>query len=209
MRNLIQALLFFFLLIFCENIAGKNVKDSQVVKKSQDYYVKVVGITDGDTFTGLTDSKQQIKIRIYGIDAPEKNQAFGTRSKQYLANLIFGKQVRITPQLTKKGRPKRSWDRFVAWVYTSDGKDVSAEMLKAGMAWRFKKYDSTPEYAKYEAEARKARIGLWIDKKPVAPWNFRRKKKQNFIHSVNNSFGIDNNSLSNFICFFSPLPPVT
>jgi endonuclease YncB( thermonuclease family) len=176
MRNLIQALLILFLLIFCENIAGKNVKDNQVVKQSQDYYVKVVGITDGDTFNGLTSDKQLLKIRIYGIDAPEKNQAFGTRSKQYLSNLIFGKQICIKFQLTKKGKHKRSWDRYIAWAYTPDGKDVSAEMLKAGMAWHYKKYDSMQEEAKLENGARKAKIGLWVDKNPVAPWNFRKKK---------------------------------
>jgi len=177
MKNIIPILLIALLSIFCEHITGKNVKDNQVVKQSQAYFVKVVGITDGDTFTGLTDDKQIVKIRIYGIDAPEKNQAFGSRSKQYLSSLIFGKQVRIHLQLTKRGKPKRSWDRFVAWVYTSDGKDVSAEMLKAGMAWHYKKYDSTPEYANYEIKAKKARVGLWVDKNPVAPWNFRRRKK--------------------------------
>jgi len=181
MKRITSVFLIFLLSIFIGHVAGRNTYDNQVANtapiKSQAYYVKVVGITDGDTFTGLTDSKQQMKIRIYGIDAPEKNQAFGTRSKQYLSNLIFRKQVRITLQLTKRGKPKRSWDRFVAWVYTSDDKDVSAEMLKAGMAWHFKKYDSTPEYAKFEADARNAQLGLWIDKNPVAPWNFRRKKK--------------------------------
>jgi len=174
MKKTVSVLLILLSLISCEQIFGKDVKD-KVVKESQDYYVKVVGITDGDTFTGLTDDKQQMKIRIYGIDAPEKNQAFGTRSKQYLSNLIFGKQICIKFQLTKRGKPKRSWDRYVALVYTSDGKDVSAEMLKAGMAWHFKKYDSTPEYAKCEADARNAQLGLWIDKNPIAPWNFRRK----------------------------------
>jgi len=175
--NLISILLLLLLFTPFGQIDGKNPEDNQVVKKSKDYFVKVVGITDGDTFQGLTDNKQLLKIRIYGIDAPEKNQAFGTRSKQYLSDLIFGKQVRIQPQLTKRGKPKRSWNRFVAWVYTSDGKDVSAEMLKAGMAWHFKKYDSTPEYANYEIKARKARVGLWIDQNPIAPWNFRRSKK--------------------------------
>ena len=183
MKNAIHALFIFILLISSEHISGNQacLPDNKVINdtsiKSKDYFVKVVGITDGDTFSGLTNNKQLVKIRIYGIDAPEKNQAFGTRSKQYLSDLIFRKQVRIHLQLTKRGKPKRSWDRFVAWVYTSDGKDVSAEMLKAGMAWHFKKYDSTPEYAKYEINARKVRVGLWVDQNPIAPWNFRRSKK--------------------------------
>jgi len=148
---------------------------SQTFCPDCDYMVRVTGIMDGDTFRGLTADSTEIKFRLYGIDAPEKKQAFANKSKQYLSNLIFGKQICIKFQLTKRGKPKRSWDRFVALVYTSDGKDVSAEMLKAGMAWHFKKYDSTPEYAKCEADARNAQLGLWIDKNPIAPWNFRRK----------------------------------
>jgi endonuclease YncB( thermonuclease family) len=62
-------------------------------------------------------------------------------------------------------------------VYTPDGKDVSAEMLKAGMAWHYKKYDATPEYENYENEARKARLGLWVDNNPIVPWDFRNGKK--------------------------------
>jgi len=180
MKNIISILLIVSLLSSCQYIAGQKVdkKDNQTVKASEekiyDCYMKVVGITDGDTFKGLTNDKKLLKIRIYGIDAPEKNQAFGTRSKQYLSNLIFGKQIHVKMQLTKKGKPNKSWDRYVAWVYTSDGKDVSAEMLKAGMAWHFKKYDSTPEYAKFENDARKAKVGLWIDKNSIPPWNFRK-----------------------------------
>jgi endonuclease YncB( thermonuclease family) len=150
------------------------------IKKGVKLSVKVVGITDGDTFKGLTTEKQEIKFRIYGIDAPEKKQAFGNSSKQYLSDLIFGKTVRIKVQSRRDryGRP-------IVWVYTPAGKDVSVEMLKAGMAWHFKKYDSSIEYAQYEAIARKARIGLWVDNNPIAPWDFRKsKKKRQNISSV-------------------------
>lgn len=143
------------------------------IKKGAKLSVRVVGITDGDTFKGLTNEKQEIRFRIYGIDAPEKNQAFGTRSKQYLSDLIFGKTVVIKVQSRRDryGRP-------IVWVYTPAGKDVSAEMLKAGMAWHYKRYDSSPEYARYETNARKSRIGLWADKNPLAPWDFRHNKKK-------------------------------
>ncbi len=137
-----------------------------------DYCVKVVSITDGDTFRGLTKDNEEIKFRIYGIDAPEKHQAFGTKSTQYFADLIFGKTVGIKlDKIDFFGRP-------VVWVYTPDGKDVSAEMLKAGMAWHFKKYDKSKEYASLENNARLKRAGLWADKDPIAPWEFRKKKKK-------------------------------
>jgi endonuclease YncB( thermonuclease family) len=144
------------------------------IKKGAKLSVKVVGITDGDTFKGLTDEKQEIRFRIYGIDAPEKKQAFGNRSKQYLSDMIFGKTVVIKVQSRRDryGRP-------IVWIYTPVGKDVSGEMLKAGMAWHFKRYDSSKEYAQYEDKARKTRIGLWADNNPVAPWDFRKSKKKN------------------------------
>lgn len=137
-----------------------------------DYCVKVVSISDGDTFRGLTKDNEEIKFRIYGIDAPERHQAFGKRSTQYLADLVFGKTVGIKVQKTDY------FGRLVVWVYTPDGKDVSAEMLKDGMAWHFKKYDKSDEYALLENDARLKRVGLWADKKPIAPWRFRRNNRR-------------------------------
>ena len=81
---------------------------------------------------------------VIGIDAPEKHQAFGNRSQQKLSELIFGKTVGIKIQETDY------FGRLVVWIYTSDDKDVSAEMLKAGMAWHFKKYDKSKECASLE-----------------------------------------------------------
>ena len=123
------------------------------IKKGLELSVKVVGITDGDTFKGLTEDNQQVKCRIYGIDAPEKKQAFGQKSKQYLSDLIFGKTVNIKIQ-------GKSYERAVVWVYL-DNKDTSAEMIQAGMAWHSKKYSDDVEYAELENQARSQKIGLW------------------------------------------------
>jgi len=132
------------------------------IKKGAEFSVQVVSITDGDTFKGLTADKQEIKFRIYGIDAPETRsggaQPFCQKSKQTLSDLIFDKTVRI------KIQNKDGWGRAVVWVYTPDGKDVSAEMIRAGMAWHFKKYSNDAEYAELENQARKQKIGLWADK---------------------------------------------
>lgn len=151
-------------------VSEKPVADFHI-KKGVECFVRVVGITDGDTFKGLTHDNQQVKCRIFGIDAPEKKQAFGNRSKQYLSDLIFGKTVTIKVQ-------GKSFDRAVVWAYTEDCKDISAEMLRAGMAWHYKKFSKDSEYATLETQARNAKIGLWADKNPIEPWNFRKKKKK-------------------------------
>ncbi len=99
MKKLIPILLLLIILSSCERKSGKrNLTGSESTsciceKISCDYCVFVTGIIDGDTFKGLTKDKKEIKFRIYGIDAPEKKQAFGTKSKEYLADLIFGKTV--------------------------------------------------------------------------------------------------------------------
>ena len=147
----------------------KQKKESLQFKEGEEYSIKVVGVTDGDTFTGLTAGNQQLKCRIYGIDAPEKKQAFGDRSKQALSDLIFGEQVLI------KIQNKDHYGRAVVLVFTTENKDISTEMLKMGMAWHFKRYDNSQEYAKLESFARIQGVGLWNDKNPVAPWLYRKK----------------------------------
>jgi micrococcal nuclease len=133
-----------------------------------DYCVKVISITDGDTFKGLTENNEEIKFRIHGIDAPEKKQAFGTKSKEYLSDLIFGKTVGI------KLQSKDRYGRSVVWVYTANGEDVSALMIQAGMAWHYKKYDDSRQYVDLEDEARANKVGLWVDANPIEPWDFRK-----------------------------------
>jgi micrococcal nuclease len=150
-----------------KNIEKVNINHCFCQNDLCDYCVRVVGITDGDTFTGLTNKNEQIKYRIYGIDAPEKKQAYGARSTEYLSGLIFGQTVGIKVQTTDR------WGRLIVWVFTTEGEDVSAEMLKAGMAWHFKRYDKTELYDILERDAKYNRIGLWQEVEPIAPWDFR------------------------------------
>jgi endonuclease YncB( thermonuclease family) len=170
---LLPALILFFI---TTKIDGGEQQKTLLTKlefrKGDEFYVKVVGVSDGDTFTGLTDEKQQVKCRIYGIDAPEKKQAFGSRSKQALSDLVFDKQVKI--KIQNKDRYKRA----VVWVYAPDGKDVSAEMLKMGLAWHYKQYSKDKEYASLENKARIEKKGLWIDKVTIAPWDFRKQPEK-------------------------------
>jgi len=103
---------------------------------SQTFQVKVIGISDGDTFTGLNSDNLQLKFRIHGIDAPEKKQAFGTKAREHLGSLIFGQNV--TVDVNDQDR----WGRYIATVATEDGKDVGKEMIQAGLAWHYKHYDN-------------------------------------------------------------------
>ncbi len=129
---------------------------------------EVVGVADGDTITVLRD-KTSIKIRLYGIDCPEKRgQAFGKKAKQFTSKMVFGKHVEIKPV------DQDRYGRTVAWVYV-DGKNLNEELVKAGLAWHYKKYSSDQSLANMENQARKIKIGLWVDPEAIAPWTFRRR----------------------------------
>jgi endonuclease YncB( thermonuclease family) len=133
----------------------------------------VVGIADGDTITVLADSKAQHRIRLAGIDAPEKGQPFGNKSRQHLADLVADQ--RVTVEWHKRDR----FGRIVGKVLRG-GTDVCLEQVRAGMAWHFKKYaaEQSPEdrrtYAEVEDQARANKAGLWGDARAVPPWEFRR-----------------------------------
>lgn len=126
----------------------------------------VIAIADGDTLTARCDD-QNIKVRLHGIDAPEKRQAFGERSKQALATLCFNQQAKIQP-ITKD-----RYRRVVAKV-ECQGKDVGTEQVKAGMAWVYRKYDPNSKLIPLEDLASTFKVGLWSEV-AVPPWEFRRK----------------------------------
>ncbi len=135
---------------------------------------KVVKVTDGDTITILKDNTQH-RIRLQGIDAPERKQAFGNASRKHLAYLVAGKEV--TVKWVKRDR----YRRIVGFVLV-DGKDINLVQLKAGMAWFYRYYqrELSPEnrkrYAQAEDQARTDRLGLWQDKNPMPPWEWRRQR---------------------------------
>lgn len=131
----------------------------------------VVGISDGDTLTVLVD-RTPVKVRIAGIDAPESRQPYGARSKQALSDLCF----RVTAEVEVVDRDH--YRRPVGRVQCA-GRDVSTEQVRNGMAWVFDRY-SAPNSPLYplQAEARAARRGLWADRAPVAPWEWRRQKQR-------------------------------
>jgi micrococcal nuclease len=131
---------------------------------------KAVRIVDGDTFDLLVD-KTTHRIRLAGIDAPEKGQAFGTASKQLLGTLCAGELLTVV--VTNTDRNKRK----IAEVYTSKKVWINKEMIVKGMAWHFVKYSKNKELAAAELLARKQKIGLWSVSNSVAPWEWRKQKR--------------------------------
>lgn len=139
---------------------------------------RVVAISDGDTVTVLDGSNTQIKIRLMGIDAPEKKQAFGQKAKENLSTLIFNKQV--TVEYSKRDRYGRTVGQILV-----NGIDANLEQVKAGLAWHYKKYQKEQTaadrdiYAQAEELAKAEKRGLWVEANPMPPWEWRKMRKGN------------------------------
>ncbi|WP_418187298.1 thermonuclease family protein [Aliarcobacter lanthieri] len=129
---------------------------------------KVVKVTDGDTVTILTKDNIQHKIRLNDIDAPESKQAFGNKSKDNLAKYIAGKTVKVEYKSTDK------YKRILGTIYL-DKLDINLQQVKDGYAWVYKKYSKNPIYYEAEKVARENKKGIWADKSPLEPWEFRKK----------------------------------
>lgn len=134
----------------------------------------VVGVADGDTITLLDSATVQHKIRLAGIDAPERRQAFGEKAKQSLSALVYRQNVVV--DFKKKDR----YGRIVGKVLV-DGADAGLKQVIAGLAWHYKAYakeqslSDRERYAEEEVKARTAKRGLWADPDAMAPWDFRHR----------------------------------
>lgn len=131
---------------------------------------KAVRIIDGDTFDLLVGTTTY-RIRLAGIDAPEKKQDFANASKQLLTQLC--RDQLLTVVVTATDRNKRK----IAEIYTQQKLWINRELVAKGLAWHFSKYSSNKELANAELQARKQKIGLWSLVNPVAPWDWRKKKQ--------------------------------
>ncbi len=134
------------------------------------FQAECVGVTDGDTITVLR-GKRQVRVRLEGIDCPELHQGFGTRARQYTSSLVFGKKVTVSAKYLD--RTGRTVSRVIV-----NGKDTSAALVEAGLAWHYKHFSSDPLLSRAEEQARRFKKGLWSDPKPVPPWEWRRSKQK-------------------------------
>lgn len=135
---------------------------------------KVVKVSDGDTITCLKNGNSQVKIRLYGIDAPEKKQAFGQQSRLALAHLLAGKIVEI-----EDCGPDR-YGRIIG-IIKSGGTIINRQMIQDGYAWLYPAFCRRPECSEWKTQeelAKAARRGLWRGNKPISPWQWRKKARR-------------------------------
>ncbi|HEY9342884.1 MAG TPA: thermonuclease family protein [Hanamia sp.] len=154
-----------------------NYSTKTFSKTNKTFTGKVIKIVDGDTFDVLTNNNLTIRIRMNGIDCPERRQDYYQVCKDALAQFIFGKNV----QLTTHGKDR--YHRTIADVFYKN-ENINVSMIENGFAWHYKKYSSDEKMAKAEQNARIKKIGLWKMKEAIAPWDFRKlnktKKKKAF-----------------------------
>ncbi|HEY8514849.1 MAG TPA: thermonuclease family protein [Candidatus Binatia bacterium] len=127
---------------------------------------RVVKIRDGDTIDVLRD-RTAVKVRVFGVDAPERGQPYSARAKSFTADLVGNREVRVEVKEVDR------YGRIVGEVLLDDGRSLGPELVRAGLAWHYRRYSKDPELARLEEEARRARRGLWADPKPTPPWAYR------------------------------------
>ena len=140
----------------------------QAQARAEELAGRVVGVSDGDTLTVLTEGQRQVRVRLAEIDTPEAAQPYGARARQELSELVFGRPVEVAVQDTDR------YGRAVGRV-RADGRDVNAEMVRRGAVWVYRQYNRDPALPRLEAEARATRRGLWAlpEAERVPPWEWR------------------------------------
>ena len=132
---------------------------------------KVVRISDGDTITILDSLNQQHRIRLHGIDCPERKQDYYQVAKDFIGQLCFQKEVNV--EILKYDHYKRA----IGKVYI-DSLEINLALLKSGLAWHFLQFDKSTEYAAAEAEAKLYKRNIWSLKNTIAPWEFRKYQRE-------------------------------
>jgi len=157
-----------FIVLILLSVAGQSHAGS--------FEARVIGISDGDTIKVLAGNNQQVKIRLYGIDAPESKQDYGTRAKQFTSGQVFKKTVRVERIDTDR------YGRTVGLVYYDQKRCLIKALVNAGFAWVYRQYCANgtfcSELIRMEANAKKAGRGLWAKSNPIAPWDYRKGKYQ-------------------------------
>lgn len=131
---------------------------------------RIIGVSDGDSVSLLDENNVVFKIRLNGIDAPEKKQDYGSVSKNFIGDLIYDKKVWVITN------GKDRYGRTIGTIYLSEsmnGKSVNEMSLENGMSWHYKKYDNNIFWSNLELKAKEGKVGLWKLPNPIPPWSFR------------------------------------
>lgn len=156
------------ILLLISFLAITSIGFAQPPKILEEFTAKVISVTDGDTIKVLK-GRETITIGLEGIDAPELNQPYGNKSKEALSEMVIGKTVTV-----KKTGTDSSGRTFA--VIETEEVEANGKMIDDGWAWHYKKYNKDIRYALLETSAKESHLGLWVDKNPVAPWDFRAKE---------------------------------
>ena len=155
---------------------GQATAPTEATVQEPTYSARVVGASDGDTIKVLVGDVQK-RIRLEGIDTPELGgQPFGKAAKEFTARLCFGKEVHVF--VSGQDRYKRD----LAFVLVGE-KNINQELLSAGLAWHFKRYNKDKELSALEVEARRLKRGLWAEPNPIPPWDWRKSKKEKKVNA--------------------------
>lgn len=172
-----QILLLLLILLFPSVALSPQASDFQIawVKTAvatDTFTGKVVGVSDGDTISVMRGSRA-VKVHLHGIDCPEQGQPFGKRAERFTSEWAFRKEVKVQVQTTDR------YGRIVGEVILPDGINLNQELVGAGLAWWSRKYAPNDRKLKaLEAGARAAKRGLWADKNPIPPWEWRRGERE-------------------------------
>lgn len=173
-KHFVWLFFLYILLTSCENTGRKHNNSRKNVESTIVKSNRVVKILDGDTYDLLISENKTIRIRMDGIDAPEKGMPFGNKAKTYLGELCKGKTITVNINKTER------FGRIISFSHLDNG-ELGCEMLEAGLAWHYKKYNSDPKLAELEHSARVNRKGLWVELPYVIPpWIVRRLNKKGY-----------------------------
>lgn len=145
---------------------------SFAAQQQRTLFCYVVNVSDGDTLTCALKNNKKLKVRLAEIDAPEKKQRFGIKSQQLLAKLVHKTEVKLVVQGYDR------YQRMIAMVYDQRNRNVNLLMVQRGMAWAYKRHSKNSLYLQAEQQAKKKRVGLWQDPKPMLPAEWREKQRQ-------------------------------
>lgn len=145
---------------------------------------KVIKVSDGDTVTVLLKGNIQKKLRLAEVDCPESGQAFGKNAKQFTSSQVFGKTVTFKETSTDR------YGRSIARIYYDNDKYLSKEVIKAGMGWWYFSYSKDDSLGKLQEKAQQNKIGLWQDVHAVAPWDYRKMKREQSKNKKNQASAI-------------------